>query len=361
MIIVTGLLWRSRNRAWVRSTLFAWLFFLLALSPALGFTDVSFMQYSLVADHYQHFALIAIVAISAAGIVKLGHHIRPASGINWLSGVAATLLIIALTTLATRQAELYAGPIPLYTTTLENNPDCWMLHNNLGSALVSAGLPEIAIRHFQQALQIKPNYPEAHDNWGRALNELEQPQSAIEHFRQALAIDPRDTAALNNWAIALVKLKQPAEAVQRYRQALEINPHLAEVRSNLGTLLFGAGDYAAAVECFEKALRDRPELAEVHRKLAAALLKTGQANKAAEQCRAALQLTPDDVESFAILAQADVQMGHLAEAILDAETAITLARLQGRTALAQELEASLNTFRAQLTNPPAEKSHEPPP
>jgi tetratricopeptide (TPR) repeat protein len=136
---------------------------------------------------------------------------------------------------------------------------------------------------------------------------------------------------------------------------------LAEVRSNLGTLLFGAGDYAAAVDCFETALRDRPELAEVHRKLAAALLKTGQANKAAEQCRAALQLAPDDVESFAILAQADVQMGHLAEAILDAETAITLARLQGRTALAQELETSLNAFRAQLTNPPAEKSHEPPP
>ena len=62
IVVVTALLWRGRNRPWVRSILFAWAFYLLALLPALGFTDVSFMQYSLVADHYQHLALVAVVA-----------------------------------------------------------------------------------------------------------------------------------------------------------------------------------------------------------------------------------------------------------------------------------------------------------
>ena len=29
----------------------------------MGFTDVGFMQYSLVADHYQHIAIIAVIAL----------------------------------------------------------------------------------------------------------------------------------------------------------------------------------------------------------------------------------------------------------------------------------------------------------
>jgi hypothetical protein len=36
------------------------------------------------------------------------------------------------------------------------------------------------------------------------------------------------------------------------------------------------------------------------------------------------------------------------EVILDLETAITLAQLQGRMALAQELQASLSAFKAKL-------------
>jgi len=355
IIVVTAVLWRGRARAWPRNILFAWLFYLLALLPALGFTDVSFMQYSLVADHYQHLALIAVVALAAAGISKIETRIQSVRGINWLRIGAGGIAVIVFSLIAARQAELYAGPIPLYTATLEKNPDCWMLQNNLGSALVSAGEPELAIPQFKQALVIHPNYPEAHDNWGRALADLKQPEAAIEHFRQALEMDPHDIAALNNWAVALVKLGQPDEAMKRYRQALEINPHLAEVQSNLGTLLAAAGQYPEAIDCFQSALRDRPELSDVHRKLAAVLLKTGQPGKAVDECHVALRLQPADVEVFAVLAQAEAQRGRIDEAILAAETAINLARLQGRTALAQELEASLQAFRTKLTNPPTDE------
>ena len=357
IVVVTALLWRGRNRPWVRAILFAWAFYLLALLPALGFTDISFMQYSLVADHYQHLALVAVVALAAAAIVRYGWAVHASETRRWLAGAAAIAAAGILMLLSTQQAELYAGPIPLYTATLEKNPNCWMLNNNLGAALIASGRPKDAIPYFERALKIKSNYPEAHDNWGRALNELGQPQDAIAHFRQALELDRHDTAAMNNWAAALVKLGQPDEAIKQYHQALEINPRLAEVRSNLGTLLAAKGEYAEAIDYFEQALHDRPDLAEVHRKLAAALLKTGRPQQAAEQCRAALQLQPDDVEAFAILAQADAQSGRIAEAILDLETAITLAQLQGRSALAQELQTSLAAFRARLTTPRAGEPH----
>jgi len=65
-LAVTGALWAYRT-TWSRPLLFAWGFFCAALVPVLGFTDVGFMKYSLVADHYQHIAVIGVIALASAG------------------------------------------------------------------------------------------------------------------------------------------------------------------------------------------------------------------------------------------------------------------------------------------------------
>ena len=65
-VTVTALLiWRRHSR-FGRPLLFAWAFFCLGLLPVMGFTDVGFMKHSLVADHYQHIALVGVVALVAA-------------------------------------------------------------------------------------------------------------------------------------------------------------------------------------------------------------------------------------------------------------------------------------------------------
>ena len=50
----------------VRGLVFAWSVFCLALLPVMGLTDVSCLRYSLVADHYQYIAILAVVAGVAA-------------------------------------------------------------------------------------------------------------------------------------------------------------------------------------------------------------------------------------------------------------------------------------------------------
>jgi hypothetical protein len=67
-IAVTVILLVRRHRPGYRATFFAWSFFVLALLPVLGLTDVYFMRYSLVADRYQYVGLIAVIAFVAAAI-----------------------------------------------------------------------------------------------------------------------------------------------------------------------------------------------------------------------------------------------------------------------------------------------------
>ncbi len=63
VLLTTVILWSQRRRPPAKATLFAWACFCVAILPVMGFIDVGFMNYSLVADHYQHIALIALLAL----------------------------------------------------------------------------------------------------------------------------------------------------------------------------------------------------------------------------------------------------------------------------------------------------------
>ncbi len=58
LAITVILTWRC-NRPSVRPYFFAWAWFCVALLPAIDLTDVAYMRFSLVADHYQYIAILA--------------------------------------------------------------------------------------------------------------------------------------------------------------------------------------------------------------------------------------------------------------------------------------------------------------
>ena len=75
---------------------------------------------------------------------------------------------------------------------------------NLGMTLKATGQLELAVAHYQQAIQLNPNYAEAHQSLAVALLKLGQVGESLEAFRRA---------------IALHEQRNPAEA-ERLRQGL---------------------------------------------------------------------------------------------------------------------------------------------
>ncbi len=340
-LAVTGiLLWRlkSPRPVWSRALLFAWAYFCVALAPVMGFTDVGFMRYSLVADHYQYVAIVGVAAAVAAGWSAWHSHSRKA----WIASASAVVAIGALTCLSWQQSRLYADAITLYQATLKRNPQCWLIENNLGSPLVKAGRLTEAIEHYHRALQLNRVYPEAHNNLGLALESSGQTEKAIEEFREALRQNPKYAEAHFDLGHALMQAGRVREGIDEYLQALQWNPDYAEAYYNLGLALANTGQIEQAVQNYQRALVLKPDYADAHNNLGNALFKSDQIPAAIEQYLAALALQPDTAETHNNLGSALAAIGRLEDAAAQYELALRLKSdyASAQTNLERVLDAS---------------------
>jgi tetratricopeptide (TPR) repeat protein len=318
---VTALLWRLArpDRPLARGSLFAWLYFVVMLLPVMGFTDVYFMRYSLVADHYQHLAIIGLLALAAAAWASLDN-----------SRIRLTIAAVAVGTLGTltwRQCGMYLDTPTLYRVTLQRNPDCWMVYNNLALSEANAGRQGDATRDFERALRLNPDFYEAHLNFGSVLLNTGHAPEALEQYQQALRapgnhpvayyslgnalhslgreseaaaayehaiqLRPDYSDAENNLGFALQSMGRPSDAVIHYRRSLQLDPSNDAADYNLGNILRTLGQNDEAILCFQKAVSLRPDNFKARNNLGIALAESGRLAEAAQQFQEALRVNPN--------------------------------------------------------------------
>ncbi|HZZ30333.1 MAG TPA: tetratricopeptide repeat protein [Pirellulales bacterium] len=375
-IAVTLILIRQRNSnrtLWARSSLFAWVFFAISLLPVMGFTDVGFMRHSLVADHYQHIAIIALVALVASAVAFI--FARVPTSLRWAVVTPTGVVVLALTFLARQQSALYAGPMFLYEDTIQKNPASWLAHNNLGNALVDAGRKSEALAEFERTVELNPDSSIAHNNLGMRFYDSGQLAEAIDHFQKAIRLQNNYADAYHNLAMSLDRLGQSEAAVAQLQLAIKYQPDFAEAhyhlgaiylnagqlenamiqleqalkiksdyfeaRNDLGLVLSKSGVFPEAIQQYTLALRLKPDSPETHSNLGNALAKSGQLEDAIAEYQQAVRLRPDYAQAYVNLAMTEAVVGHAAEAEAAARSALKLARLQNDTRLTAQIEAWL--------------------
>jgi protein O-mannosyl-transferase len=381
IIIVTVMLWLYRDR-FNRAFLFAWGFFCVSLIPVMGFSDVVFFRYSLVADHYQHIAIIGVIALATA-FWNVWH--RQSHGVaRQAAEIAAAISVMILAFLSWHQIEIYRDEATLYRMTLVKNPKCWMAMNNLGNIYLNAGRVDEAMDYFHQVLRLNSDNAEANNNIGTALARTGRLPVAIDYYRQALRLKPKFYNAQGNLGTALVQAGRIQEAIDCYRQALSLYPDAADLHNNLGDLLIKTGrPQDATIHCeealrlkpnllqahnnlgiimaqtgrpgeaikhYEQALMINPDVPETHNNIGVLLVKEGRPHEAIEHYRKALQLRPDYINAWNNMAQAYAKLRQSTEAIASAQKALELAQAQHQTETAKQIENWLNSYRDGISN-----------
>ncbi len=244
---VSAWLWRGP-----RPLRFAWLYFCAALLPVMGFTDVYFMKFSLVADHYEHLALLGAAAVAGYGLSRWRAR-------NPRADAFAAALAASFAFLTCRQCLAYASAETLARETIRRNPAAWLAHDNLGVILGQdeRRLAE-AEAEFREEIRLKPDWPEGHSNLGVILVREQRVDEGIAQYQEALRLQPRSFVAQLNLGSLLVFRQRYDEAARHLAAALALKPGFAPARLLLGRALARLGRRAEAAAEFEACLKLQP-------------------------------------------------------------------------------------------------------
>jgi tetratricopeptide (TPR) repeat protein len=317
---VFTLFWWKRQ-TWGRPFLFGLGYFVVTLFPVIGFFKQSFHRFSLVADHWQYYSIVGVIALAVAGGEKICRRMNEPG--RYLAAVVGVAALLGLEVATWTRASVYGTSETLWQDTVTKNPDAWVAHNNLGLALLQSGKIEDAIGHYEQALRLKPDCADAHYNWGMALAQAGKIEDAIGHYEQALRLKPDYAEAHDNLGIVLTQVGRIDDAISHYQQALRITPDDAEVHYNLAMALRQAGKIGDAIQHYEEALRLNPNFVDAHYNLGVALARTGRIEEAIGHFEQALRLRPD-CKAHNNLGVALKQVGKVQDAIRHYEQALLL-------------------------------------
>ena len=271
-------LWHFRPQ-FGRGPLAGALFFVVTLSPVLGFVDYGYMQYAFVADRFQYLAGIGVIAVvigsAAYGVARLSDW--------WQKGAlgVGAVVIVVLGMLTWRQAGIYRDGETLNRHIIALNPQARDVHLNLSKNLYKQGRYEEALEMARVAIAKRPDFSRANATLGETLSALGHSEEAETHLRRAIALNPQ-----------------------------EQNAHL-----NLAAALYKQGRYEEALEATHIAIEQRPKHALAHYNLGVILKKLGHFEEAEKHLRRAIALDPSDTEALHVLAKLRLDQQHYDEAL----------------------------------------------
>ncbi len=270
-----------------------------ALAPVLGLINVFFMRYSFVADRFAYLATMPLAAACAVAGSKLLERRRSAVPIAYGLGVA---VLLALGGLTARRCGAYRDERTLWTDTVAKNPTSWMAQSNLGMIMADDVALDDAIAHYQEALRLKPDYPEALNNLGNAWRAQGKLDDALALYTTALQLEPEFAQTHNNLGMALAAKGSTDEAISHLMEAVRLRPDYVVAHDNLGVALVNAGKLDEAIAQHTAAVRLKPDDPQLHYNLGVALAKRGEIKEAMAEYSDVLRLQPTDARAHNNLA-----------------------------------------------------------
>jgi tetratricopeptide (TPR) repeat protein/mono/diheme cytochrome c family protein len=134
---------------------------------------------------------------------------------------------------------------------------------------------------------------EAHYNLAAMLQARGELNEALKHFEEALRLRPRDATANNSFGAANMAAGKLDAAIDYLETALRARPEYFDAHYNLGLALARRGDFARAREEFAAAVRLNPQDANAEANLGGALAAMEKWNEAETHLERALALDPN--------------------------------------------------------------------
>jgi len=234
-----------------------WLWYLITLIPVIGIIQAGSQG---MADRFTYIPLIGLFIMITWGLPELLEAWRYHTV---FLAVSAFLILLALMLCTIRQVRYWQDSVSLFEHTLEVTDNNWLIHYNLGLALVRQGKMEDGIQHYREALRITPDSERAHNNLAVALAGQGKIEEAAFHYSEALRIKPDHETAHFNLGFLLTQQGRVEEGIDHYLEAIRLRPDFVKAHFHLGLAFLEIGERDAAAEELKILKGLSPELADI--------------------------------------------------------------------------------------------------
>jgi tetratricopeptide (TPR) repeat protein len=153
----------------------------------------------------------------------------------------------------------YPEAVIAYEEVIEETPDWWEAHANLGICHTRNGHPEEAETAFRKGLEECPGSPEIRDELAaHLLNEQKDLDEAAKLSEEAVALGRDEVLHLYTLGEVRLALEDEARAEEAYRAVLELAPEDPNAHLELGVIGERRGDVTGAEEHFVESLKSDP-------------------------------------------------------------------------------------------------------
>lgn len=180
-----------------------------------------------------------------------------------------------------------------YRFKLDRNPEDEKAHFSLAGMLAALGEREVAIRHLEEAVRVRPDFALALSDLGRLHFLNGDVERAVGFFDRAIAASPALPQAHHNLGTVRLAQRNAEEAEAHFRRALEEWPDFAEAHYGLGEALEARGESEDALRRYRRAASAKPDFALAHFRLGNLLARTDDSDTAVRHYDAAIAAAPD--------------------------------------------------------------------
>jgi len=365
LILATLLLVWRRTAA---GFLFVWVFAIL--SPTLVVPIIT----EIAVERRMYLPLIAPVAIFVVGGYALLQKLAKPRGkagnaadekaiVRWpLVVTTAVVLVCSLgfAALDLRRLAMYENPLLLWQDAYAHQPDNYYVHVNYGVELLNQNHADEALEQLElalemdksdaahifavmgkahllakrstkakecleEALRLRPDFPEAEGNLGIVLlREFQDIEGALPHLERSLAARQDSLEVRHSLALALINSGRSHEAIHWLEPVVRLSPGSSDAHRDMGLALGNIGKLPEAVAEFEAALRLSPKSAELHQYMGMAHLNMGRNQAAINQFERALELEPDRADAHYYMGFAHFNARRFSDAAAEFEQTLRL-------------------------------------
>jgi predicted O-linked N-acetylglucosamine transferase (SPINDLY family) len=152
-----------------------------------------------------------------------------------------------------KELKEYDLAIKSYEKAIDLRPEYADAHFNLGIILSDYGRLDSAIDFYKKAIKADSKYTEAYNNLGLILLESGILDEAKNYFENASIINPKDALAFNHLGIVYRRLHNLNDSAKCFEKAITINPSYPDAFANLGNVLKDLNSFDKALTNYQRA------------------------------------------------------------------------------------------------------------